>query len=1640
MSAFQELPGSALDSVVADENQTESRVEQVAAQANPLSPKLKSTEAMAKLVEAYSDPAFEFLHPIVREWFAERFGSPTPAQREGWPAIASGQHTLIAAPTGSGKTLAAFLVTLDRLVRRWLGGQLRDEIDTVYISPLRALSNDIDRNLQQPLEEIAAVAAKAGLGKLPIRTGLRTGDTTPSQRQSMLRRPPHVLVTTPESLYLLLTSAKGREKLRSTQTVIVDEIHALARDKRGSHLALSLERLEHVARQPLTRIGLSATQKPIDQIASFLVGVGNQDKPNVGDSSSTTVAISSLAQCEEGVEIACSEERDRQGLFPPPACSLVPLTSPDDPDSKECVIVDAGHVRELDVAIDVPIEELAAVCSHEQWEAVYGRLLELIETHRSTLVFVNTRRLAERVAHGLRERLGEEAVASHHGSLAKELRLDAEQRLKNGELKAIVATASLELGIDIGLIDLVCQVGSPRSIATFLQRIGRSGHSVGAIPKGRLFPLTRDELLESMALTRAVRAQRLDAVEIPVQPLDILAQQIIAETAAEDWSEEGLYHLVRQAWPYRRLTRLEYRQIVEMVSEGVNKSNGKGAYVHRDRINGVLKGRRGARLAATQSGGAIPETAEYRVVTEDEKVVVGSVDEDFAIDSTVGSIFLLGNNSWRVVGLRGSDMVVQDAQGQPPNIPFWFGEAPGRTIELSQEVSQIREVIATRLTHQHDRSEDSADESHWITTDVTHGFQVSDELTKWLAEETGTTQEAAEQAAWYVAAQLAAVGMVPTQKKILFERFFDESGGTQLVIHAPLGTRVTRAWGLSLRKRFCRSFDFELQAAADDNGVVLSLGPQHSLPIEQLFGMLLPENGQYLLEQAMLAVPYFQIRWRWNVTRALGVMRRHNGKKVPPHLQRFRAEDLLASAFPETVGCLENHHGDVQIPDHPLVIQTMRDCLFEATDIVQFVELLSDIKDGKIELLARDSTEPSPFSHELLNANPYAFLDDAPLEERRSRAVATRRTLSPEQMRDLGQLDPDAVKTVRQQAWPLIRDKDELHDALLSLVILDELDAGPWLPWLNELAAVGRASLATIPLACDDELDKGSNVSEVDAQEANITSSNVLKSADSEKGQTSRYWFASENWPLLKAAFAEATASPEVNLPEELSEEVSRSHARVALVRGFLSYAGPTTVEEISASRQIASHHVQSALESLEGEGTAMRGHYTDELAGRGTRSENGAPLLQWCDRRLLARIHQLTINGLRQQIEPVTVATYYRFLLSEHQLIGDRSWSGPVGLREMVSKLQGFDLSAGAWEEQVLAPRLDAYDSSWLDGLFLSGDVMWGRIAPPRPTKKSEEQICSGELPSSILDRSLAAEGMRAKPSLNRLAPLAIVLRSDLPWILPTHRSVQPPGELTTAARILDELRIGGAQFTQELAMLCRSDVSELLTVLRELAASGLITGDSFGIVREAVSRRISKGGRTKRRGSSRSSAPAAGRWSLFPPRLPEVSREERVEAWCRLLLNRYGIVFRELLTRETAAPRWYELQTFYRRMEMRGEIRGGRFVTGVGGEQFASADAVKRVRELRNVSPDEDGTVISAADPLNLVGILDKYQRVPASPKNAILVRGGKVIAVRLGVNIEFLEEVEQVQQGKDRQQLLQFGIPSRRPAARRTRKLRL
>ncbi|ALO45091.1 DEAD/DEAH box helicase [Pseudohongiella spirulinae] len=1475
-------------------------------------------------------------HPASRAWFEAVLGQPTPAQAEAWPAIQAGKHTLIAAPTGSGKTLAAFYAAIDQLVQEAQQAPLPDQTRILYISPLKALSNDIERNLQQPLAGIEDELFMQCARPAGIRIAVRTGDTPQTERQKMLKKPPHILVTTPESVYLLLTSGQGRNLLRSVTTVIIDEIHAMLGDKRGSHLALSLERLQAlIDGQPgaatkksgtLQRIGLSATQKPIDLVANYLVARGTE-------------------------------------------ATSVP----------DCVIVDSGHRRQLDIQIEVPSSPLSALMSNEVWGELYERLVELIQQHRTTLVFVNTRRLSERLALALSGRLGSESlygeggaalVSSHHGSMSKERRHKAEQQLKAGKLKVLVATASMELGIDIGAVDLVVQFASPHSIATFLQRVGRSGHQVGGTPKGVLFPLTRDDLVECTALVDSIRRGELDKILMPEQPLDILAQQIVAELAArqdEDTAPQSLdelYTLCTRAWPYRNLPREQFDALVQMLADGYSTRLGRrGAWLHLDRIHNRASARRGARLTALTNGGAIPDMFDYQVVLDPDDTVVGSLNEDFALETLPGDIFALGTHAWQMVRVDGLKVRVRDAHGQKPTVPFWFGEGPGRTAELSVSVARLREEIDERL-------QDAG----------------PSQALNWLKSEVGLPTAAAAQLVEYLHAGRTALGMMPSQQRIVMERFFDEVGDMHVVIHAPFGNRLNKAWGLALRKRFCRTFNFELQAAANEDSIVISLGSVHSFPLEEVFQYLHSNSATDVLTQALLDAPMFEVRWRWNATRSLAIQRNRSGKRVPPQFQRMDAEDLVAQVFPDQIACLENITGKRDVPEHPLVKQTIHDCLTEAMDIDGLLELLRQMENKEIELVALDLREPSPFAQEIINARPYAFLDDAPFEERRTLAIRNRSWVDPAEAGDYSRLDEAAIERVRDEAWPLMRDAEELHDALYC--------AGFMTP---------------------QEVQKNTGAERF--LQALVTQGRVCRIAEPEVLKNG-LWITAEMLPVFRLLFAGLKAEPEPDLPASLATQALTEEAAVqTIVRRRLDVSGPVTALALVEHSGISAKKIELALMTLEREGFVFRGRFSRSSVGR---TDDAS--LQWCERRLLQRIHRYTLDAHREAIKPVSLQAYTCYLFELHELrcqsLTPRPQALPSApaaqaiLERTVERLDGMVAPAAAWEGDIFASRLSLYDPSWLDGLCSSGRLTWGRYSQPAP---------------------LTAVRAGSKRSGGPIKSTPITLSSRT--LMPVWQQLAASGERdgpdlsANAARVQDDLKQHGASFFAEIRQRTGLLASQLEQALSELVAAGLLTSDGFTGLRALLtpdarkpalngSAAKTRGGRSRKTGFS---VEDAGRWSLLRrPSGAELS-EEDLESLIDVYLQRWGVLSRQILQRENCVPAWRDLLPVLRRRELRGTLRGGRFIEGLGGEQFTLPETVAPLREqarkLRELSSSNAGTSdwesstyvsLTATDPVNHLPLFLPDVKLARSSRNRVLYKNGIPIAVLDGNTVRFLREV--------------------------------
>ena len=1426
-------------------------------------------------------------HPVVSSWFNQTFEGPTQPQLDAWQAISRNDHALVAAPTGSGKTLAAFLSAINDLVFQQESGELRQEVSVVYVSPLKALSNDIQKNLEEPLRQIQGLLDRSNSQEndgSEIQAAVRTGDTSQWERSKMIKTPPHILVTTPESLYILLTSKSGRQMLKTARTLIIDEIHAMVSTKRGAHLSLSMERLQNLCDSPLTRIGLSATQKPIDTVARFLTGVHS----------------------------------DRQ-----------------------CRIIDSGHQRNRDVEICLPSSPLEAVMAGEVWNEIYQLLETLIETHQTTLIFVNTRRLAERLAKALGERLGEQAVTSHHGSLAKEHRFSAEQRLKSGKLRALVATASLELGIDIGDIDLVCQIGSPRAVSVFLQRVGRSGHGVGRTPKGRLFPLSRDDLVECVALLDAVNGGELDELKIYPNPLDVLAQQVVAEVSAGERSLDEIYGEFTNATPYEFLKREEFDQVVKMLADGFSTRRGRrSAYLHYDAVNQIIKPRKGARLTAITNGGTIPDQFDYDVILQPEGLKIGTLHEDFSFESLPGDIFQLGNTSYQILKVELGKVFVRDAAGQPPNIPFWLGESLGRTDAISDAVSKVRLKMES-----------------WLG----QGVQVAADRAQ---SDFGLSETAAQQLTEYLGAAHAALGALPSKETIIFERFFDEAGDQHLVVHSSFGSRLNRAWGLALRKRFCRKFNFELQAAALEDTIILSLGSTHSFPLDEPARYLKPQSVKEVLTQALLDAPMFPTHWRWNATIALAIRRFSNGSKTPPQFQRSNAEDLVAVVFPDQIACAENIAGQREIPDHPLVAQTLFDCLHDLMDVNGLQRVLQKLEKGEINLVCKDLTAPSPLSEEVLTAKPYAFLDDAPAEERRTALVRTRQFLHPEDARSLGQLDQRVIDQVRQEAWPQASNHDECHDGLLMLGGVTEVEAErcAWSEWLKALVEEARACRVFI----DNEYR----------------------------------WVARERLEYWFAIHSELQRSAELK-PLDLIHVSSREEAVTELIRMRLQGVGPVCGFELAEFLRVNSSEVDQALALLEQEGYVMRGHFDNRRD-----DENS---VQWCERGLLARIHRRTLENLRKQIQPVSVSAFMRYLFHWQGVDGENrsEQNDPESLAVVLQQLEGIEVSAAAWEESVLPLRLEGYMSYWLDILCASGRFCWGRIQPPTQTNPVGSKL-GKQSPISLFNRE----------------------NQSIWYGFQCASESQPVSSV--AQRIYQLLQDKGAQFLDDIVSCGGWVRSEVEQGLSELAYLGWVNSDNFSGLRALIETASARGRSASRfRQRSKATMTHSGRWSVIAGRGMDPDQGggeqdlsspgwERVEYVAWVLLTRYGVVFRRVLDAESNVPSWRELLYVFRRMEARGEVRGGRFVQGMSGEQFALPEALGLLRRMAK-DKEQKMIAISASDPLNLTGIVLPGERVPSVRTNRILFRNGKPIATLIAGEVYWMENLDAKQQWQAQQQLI-------------------
>jgi len=1411
-------------------------------------------------------------HPAVQHWFRHQLGEPTAVQAQSWPSIRHGRPTLISAPTGSGKTLAAFLCAIDDLLQRGISGQLQDRAYILYISPLKALSNDVQKNLSIPINGIRDRLLESGIADVNLRAWVRSGDSTPGERSRMIKQPPHIIVTTPESLSILLGSASGRQLLQSIETVIVDEVHALAGNKRGAHLSLSLQRLERICATAPRRIGLSATQKPLSEVARFLMA--------------------------DQVE--------------------------------NCVIVDSGHRRAWDLSLQLPLSPLQTVMANEVWEEIYQRLSELISTHRTTLIFVNTRRMAERVAHRLGERLGETAVTAHHGSLSREHRLLAEQRLKHGQLKALVATASLELGIDIGDIDLVCQLGSPRGINSFLQRVGRAGHQVNGVSKGRLFPLSRDDLVECSALLMAINTGQLDHLSLCPPALDVMAQHIVAEAAANECSVDDLFESFRHAYSYRQVEKDEFVDVVQMLADGYTTKRGRRAsYLHYDRVNGVIRARRGAGLTAIMNMGAIPDQFDYDVILLPESLYIGNLHEEFAFESLPGDIFLLGNTSYQIVKVQQGKVYVHDAHGAPPTLPFWLGEAPGRSSELSQAISQLRQQVQQQLQQGYAQHLDD--------------LPIEQVAAHFAQENAGTLpidNIAATQLYEFLALASACFRHLPDRQHIVMERFFDENGDMHLVIHSVYGSRINRAWGLALRKRFCRKFNFELQAAADDDHIILSLGPTHSFPLDEVQHYLKASNVREVLIQALLDAPVFATRWRWVCNIALAVPRMRNGKRVPAQFQRNDAEDLVALVFPDQLACLENISGNREIPDHPLIQQTLQDCLQENMDIEGLELLLREIEVGQVKVDCYDLSAPSPLAESIINANPFAFLDGAPAEERRTLAINSSPVNKIGDAAQLAHIQARVIEQVCGDNWPLIRNADELHDAL---------------SWLGYL--------------CQQELQDHNGL----LQNALQQLLQQQRACSIEVGEQ-RLWLARERLvefivlygEIQQPPLAPLASKPDAVIPDTVTALAQILHSRMEAI-------GPVSVTRICREMQLDSPLVEQALLQLENSGLIFRGRFGNPV-------DDASDGEQWCERRLLARIQQQNRQYQRSQVKPVAPAQFMRFLFHWHGV--DDKGINVDALYQVLQQLEGLSLSANGWENHVLPLRLSAYTTTLLDELCATGRISWLRL---QNSDASSRKQAIASTPIALIPRQHLTLWQRhnhcdekqlssaAYKILQLLRGQGALFFSDL-----VSRSGLLRSQVETALGLLvAQGWISADHFSGLRALVAPNRKKPKL-------------GSS-----QAHPRNIENAGRWWILPHIAAPQDNFVKDTNVADNAIEDS-DDNIRHICQCLLKRYGVVFRKLLEKESQLPPWRLLLYQFRRMEDRGEILGGRFVESFSGEQFALRDAV---HALRRAEPQQDLPAlyfVSACDPLNLSGIVTGEEKIPSQASTQIAYHNGAAVAV--------------------------------------------
>lgn len=1511
--------------------------------------------------------------PAVQAWFAQEFGAPTPPQREAWPAIQRGENTLILAPTGSGKTLAAFLWGIDSLLRAGDARPGRPErgVRLLYVSPLKALNNDIQRNLRAPLRGIRETAAGLGTELPPVRVAVRSGDTPARERRAAVKDPPDILITTPESLYLLLTSPAARETLRSVETVIVDEVHTLVGEKRGVHLALSLERLELITARSPQRIGCSATIRPLEEAARFL---GGAEWPE------TAAPLS--------------------GACPTPR----PVT-----------IVDTGYRKALDLQVETVVPDFRRLDVGSVWPAVIGRVTSLVREHDTTLVFANSRRLAERTADRLTESLygpadrgrGEDApgaalveggvatgvgmfaagtgvhphpIRAHHGSMSRESRLRMEAELKSGALPALVGTSSLELGIDIGSVDLVVQLQSPKGVAQGLQRVGRSGHLVGQTSKGRIFTTHVEDVLEAAVIAGEMLRGEVESTVAPRNCLDVLAQQVVAMVAVEEWCVDDLYRAVRCSYPYADLTPLAFRSVLDMLA-GRYPSEAHGSLRPRlawDRANDRLHALPGARLLAVTNGGTIPDRGAFSAYLPDGKTRIGELDEEFVFETRVGDAFMLGSQVWRVLRITDDRVLVREAAGATPRMPFWHGDLPWRRYALGVSVGRFRRTVAERL----EVLRAAVGAAGMFEALEARDHPCALDLIAWLRREHALDETSARHVLGYVAAQLDRAGTISSDRTVVVEVFDDALGDPRVVVQSPFGGRVHGPWALALAGSLRERLGTEVEALAGDDGILLRVPDSDAdIPLDVVIG-LGPEEARERVLRELGGSAVFGARFRQNAARALLLPGRRAGRRTPFWLQRLRAKDLLAAVR--------------GFPEFPVVAETYRECLEDVMDMPHVEEVLEAIRTGVIEVKVVESFVPSPVAEALLRdfVHSYMYEWDAPKAEHAMQALAVSRELLGDILREValdGLLSPRAVADVSdrmQHTAPdrRARDADELSVVLQALGDLSGAEAaerstGDAAAWLRALQREGRVVELPMPGA----------------------------------GGRGSLWVSAEDEDEYRAALGIRAGGEPGSADAGPGAEVARRR----ILERYLRHAGPVGESDLVGRYGFPRDWLGHELDRLVDARRLARGRITPGAVGT-----------EYADTGFLEQAHRRTMSLLREEASPVPFSTYAELQARRLHVHPLTRLSGSGGVREVMGLLRGMPLPAAVWERDVLAARVAGYEGSMLEALCDGGEVVW---------------TASGGGP-----------GRRARVRFFFRGEGGVVLEDAEPDV--EGMGLDPP-----ALAVLEALREGGALFLADLSAITGLPSAEAARALGKLSLSGLVTNDRLGALRrmlrgvgrvsaaegssggppryasaleEQLARRHDRaaggavaadaprprpglGGRPGRRAyreakqrvgrrlAREGTAELVGRWSLVAHRGvrgPERSAEDRAEWRARVLLERHGVVNRASLEVEDRSWEWPPIRRALQLMEMRGAVRRGFFVRGLPGPQFALPDVVEQLRT--NTAPDDvtagDGlapmVVINACDPANLYG--RRARQDSASPDDTAprAASGGPLVFARV------------------------------------------